>query len=134
VSTPEPVGEAAEVWAAQLDMYEGFTTGDRPRIDRHISSDGTMWDSAHEDLIYGLEGLNVVRAARPTGPDSVQVTGLTAFDPVITVWGDVALSRHLLTVTFSDPEVPDERVRNTGVWRRIDGEWLNVHNHEDVLP
>ncbi len=133
MSTPEPTGEAAEIWAAQLDMYEGFTTGDRPRIDRHISPDGTMWDSAHEPLIRGIDGLNAVRAARPTqGVPSV--SALEATDPVITVWGDTAVSRHLLTVRFDDPAVPVERIRNTGVWRRIGGVWLNVHNHEDVLP
>jgi len=127
-------GEATDLWAIQLDLYQGFLTGDRARVDRHISADGTMWDSAHEPLIHGLTGLNEVRAARPTGADAPQVDDLDATEPVIDIWGDTALTRHLLTVTFSDASLPAERVRVTGVWRRVDGEWLNVHNHEDVLP
>jgi len=127
-------GEATDLWAIQLDLYQGFLSGDRARVDRHISRDGTMWDSAHEPLIHGLTGLNEVRAARPTGAGAPQVDDLDATEPVIDIWGDTALTRHLLTVTFADPGVPAERVRVTGVWRRVDGEWLNVHNHEDVLP
>jgi ketosteroid isomerase-like protein len=35
--------------------------------------------------------------------------------------------RHLITAGSL-------HVRNTSVWRRRNGEWLCVHNHEDVLP
>jgi hypothetical protein len=134
VPAPELTGAAADVWAVQLDLYEGFTTKDRPRIDRHIAVDGTMWDSEYEPLIFGLAGLNEVRAMRPTGPDAVQPVALEPSDPVVTVWNDFAVSRHMLTVTFDDPATRPERVRVTGVWRLLEGEWINVHNHEDVLP
>jgi len=125
---------AATIWAAQLDMYQGFLTSDRARTDRHIHPDGTMWDSAYEPLIRGLDGLQAVRDQRPTGPDAVKVEALEAHDEVITVLGDVAITRHLLTVRFEGGAQAPERIRNTGVWRLTDGTWLNVHNHEDVLP
>ena len=28
---------------------------------------------------------------------------------------------------------PGQRIRNTSVWRKVDGRWLCVHNHEDVV-
>ncbi len=133
-SAADLTGDAADIWAVQLDLYQGFLTGDRARTDSHIHPDGTMWDSEYEPLIRGLDGLQVVRDLRPTGPDAVKVADLDAHDPVITVWGDTAVSRHLLTVLFEGGVQAPERIRNTGVWRRIDGAWLNVHNHEDVLP
>ncbi|MEO7350193.1 MAG: nuclear transport factor 2 family protein [Terrimesophilobacter sp.] len=124
--------DSAEIWDAQNEMYRGFETQDRPRIDRHIHPDCTIWDSEHEGLVHGLDGLNEVRAARPTGDNQVKVASLEARDPVIDVWGDVAVLRHLLIVRFED-NTPDERVRNTGVWRRTPHGWLVAHNHEDLL-
>jgi ketosteroid isomerase-like protein len=37
----------------------------------------------------------------------------------------------VLLVDFAD--APTERIRNTSVWRKVDGRWLCVHNHEDVV-
>ncbi|MBH0007868.1 nuclear transport factor 2 family protein [Salinibacterium sp. SWN1162] len=124
--------DKAEIWHGQNEMYSGFETQDRPRIDRHIHPDCTIWDSEHEALVFGLEGLNAVRATRPTGDDQPQVESLEAFDQVIDVWGDVAVLRHMLVVRF-EGDTPDERIRNTGVWRRTSDGWRVAHNHEDVL-
>lgn len=132
MSTDALSGDAADLWAIQLDLYDAFLAQDRERVDAHISADGTMWDSDHVPLIHGLDGLNVVRAARPSGEGAIRPIGLKALEPVIDVWGDTALTRHVLVVEFGDA-APDETARVTGVWRRIDGRWLNVHNHEDVL-
>lgn len=124
--------DKAEIWYGQNEMYRGFETHDRPRIDRQIHPDCTLWDSAHEPLIFGLDGLNAVREARPTGDDQPKVASLKATDQIIDVWGDVAVLRHMLVVRF-EGDTPDERIRNTGVWRRTEGGWLVAHNHEDVL-
>lgn len=126
------MGDADEIWAAQNDMYRGYESSDRPRIDKHIHPECTIWDSGHEALVRGLDGLNEVRAARPVGGDEIPVTSLEASDPVIDVWGDTAVLRHMLIVHFADDH-PDERIRNTGVWRRTAEGWRVVHNHEDVL-
>lgn len=124
--------DKAEIWDGQNEMYRGFETQDRPRIDRHIHPDCTVWDSEHETLVRGLDGLNAVRASRSTGDEQPKVASLEAFDQVIDVWGDVAVLRHMLIVRFED-NAPDERIRNTGVWRRTSDGWLVAHNHEDVL-
>lgn len=111
-------------------IYEGFLAGDRAAIDRNISPDATVWDSEHEPLLRGKADLDAVRDARPAdGPKPVD---LVASDPVIDVYGDVGVVRHLLTVRFDGR--PDARIRNTSVWRRVDGRWLCVHNHEDARP
>lgn len=117
------------MWAAVQAIYAGFLAGDRAAIDARISPDATVWDSAHEPLVRGRAQLDAVRDARP--PDGAAPTDLRATEPVIDVLGDVAVVRHVLTATFADE--PDVRIRNTSVWQRSDGEWLCIHNHEDVV-
>lgn len=124
--------DAEAVWAAVNAIYAGFLADDRAAIDANISPDATIWDSAHAPLIHGKAELDTVRDARPAnGP---RPTRLEAIDPVIDVFGDVALVRHLLVAAFS-PESgePEQRIRNTSVWRKLEGRWLCVHNHEDVV-
>lgn len=118
------------VWAAVGAIYDGFLAGDRAAIDANIADDATMWDAFHAPLIRGKEELDAVRDARPSeGP---RPSELRADDPVIDVFGDVAVVRHILTVVT--PGEPEQRVRNTSVWRRDDGgRWLCIHNHEDLL-
>lgn len=124
---PTMAPEAEEVWAAVNTIYAGFRAGDRDAIDASISPDATLWDSAHEPLIRGKAELDAVRDARPAGGP---VPELEAREPVIDVFGDVALVRHLLVARLPGEE---QRIRNTSVWRKIDGRWLCVHNHEDVV-
>jgi ketosteroid isomerase-like protein len=124
--------DAEEVWAAVTAIYRGFLAGDRDAIDRRLAKDVTIWDSAHEPLVRGKQALDAVRDARPAeGPSP---TRLDATEPVIDVFGDIALVRHVLAVEFGpDTGVASGRIRNTSVWRRIDGAWLCVHNHEDLI-
>jgi ketosteroid isomerase-like protein len=123
-------GDRDDVWAAVTAIYAGFLAGDRDAIDARISPDATMWDAFHEPLIRGKAELDDVREARPAG--GAQPVDLRATDPVIDLYGDVAVVRHLLTAAYADGA--EQRIRNTGVWRRADGRWLCVHNHEDLLP
>jgi ketosteroid isomerase-like protein len=122
-------GEAAAVWAAMTAVYTSYLAGDRAAIDATIAPDASMWDSAYEPLVRGKEQLDAVRDARPA--DGPQPTGLRPIDPMIDVFGDTALVRHVLLVDFAD--APAQRIRNTSVWRKVDGRWLCVHNHEDVV-
>ncbi len=113
-------------------IYTAFLAGDRAAIDANISPDATVWDSTHEPLVRGRAELDAVRNARPPGGPAP--SDLAAQDPVIDVFGDVALVRHVLVVRFPpDAELEDERIRNTSVWRKTGGRWLCIHNHEDVV-
>ena len=125
-------GDQEAVWAAVQAIYAAFLAGDRTAIDKQISPDATVWDSAHEGLVRGRAQLDAVRDARlPGGPAPID---LGAQDPVIDVFGDIALVRHVLVVRFApDAGLDEERIRNTSVWRRLDGRWLCIHNHEDVV-
>jgi ketosteroid isomerase-like protein len=122
-------GEAVAVWEAMNAIYRGYLAGDRAAIDANIAPDASIWDSAHEPLVRGKSELDAVRDARPS--DGPRPTDLRATDPMIDVYGDTALVRHVLLVDFAD--APTERIRNTSVWRKVDGRWLCVHNHEDVV-
>jgi ketosteroid isomerase-like protein len=120
--------EAAEVWAAVNAIYDGFLAGDRAAIDANIDPDATVWDSAYEPLLRGRADLDAIRDARPA--DSPTPTRLEATDPVIDVFGDLALVRHVLLVHLPGGT---DRIRNTSVWRKRDGRWRCIHNHEDVV-
>jgi ketosteroid isomerase-like protein len=118
---------------AVYEMYDAYLTSDRARADSYIADDVTIWDTEHEPLVHGLSGLNALRDSRPAGSVAA-VAGIDVTDPVVDVWGDVALVRHTFVVRFVDSATPPERVRNTAVWQRRGDRWLVVHNHEDVLP
>jgi len=115
--------DAEAVWAAVNRIYAGFTAGDRAAIDANISPEATIWDSSHEPLLRGKADLDAVRDARPAGGPTPE---LEARDPVIDVYGDIAVVRHILVAG-------EMRIRNTSVWRREPKGWLCVHNHEDVV-
>jgi ketosteroid isomerase-like protein len=121
------------VWASMTRIYELFMAGDSASVDTLMHPDVTIWDSDEPAMATGLTELRAIRARRPVDPDAPKVVAIEATDPVIEVWGDIALVRHVMRVRFSPEDVPDQVVRNTSVWRRVDGTWLAAHNHEDVL-
>jgi ketosteroid isomerase-like protein len=118
--------DEAAVWSAVQSIYAASLAGDRDTIDARIAGDATMWDAFHEPLLRG----KAERDARPPGAPTP--TSLQATEPVIDVYGDTAVVRHLLTAELQGGA--RLRVRNSSVWRREGERWLCVHNHEDLLP
>ncbi|MBB5935505.1 nuclear transport factor 2 family protein [Streptomyces zagrosensis] len=134
-SSARPGGSAtdlAAVWAVFTDMYEAYLAGDRARIDAHLDPEATVWDSATPQLLLGKPALDQVRAQRPAaeraGGGPVEA-GLTAYDQVIDVFGELAVCRHWLRIDYRDR--PSGLLRNTAVLRRAHGGWLITHLHED---
>ncbi|OIJ63871.1 YybH family protein [Streptomyces mangrovisoli] len=131
-----PQDEAA-VWAVVIGMYAAYEAGDRARIDAHLDPEATVWDSAAEPLLFGKADLDRIRDERPGAGEGPRESGLHAHNPVVDVFGDLALLRYLLRVDF-DPDADGrplraEIVRNTAVLRRgTDAVWRIVHLHEDV--
>ena len=117
------------IWASINGIYDAFIAGDRSAIDALIADDATVWDASDAPLLRGKRELDALRDTRPT--DGPVPTALVASDQVIDVYGDVAVARYVLTVRHTGQ--PDERIRNTSVWRRTGDRWLCVHNHEDLL-
>lgn len=124
--------DADEVWAAMRAVYAGFLAADPGAVDALLADDVTIWDSGEFAMVRGLTALRELRARRPDAgaASTASVVALEPSEPVIDVWDDTALVRHVLRVQLSDGT--HEVVRNTSVWRRVDGRWLAVHNHEDV--
>ncbi|MBK3571163.1 DUF4440 domain-containing protein [Streptomyces sp. MBT62] len=120
------------MWTVITGMYEAYTAGDRERIDSFLDPEATIWDSATRELIRGRTELNRVRDGRPTSEDGPEETGLTAYDQVVDVFGDLAVARYWLRVDYR--AAPPELARITAVLRRAGsgGHWLVVHLHEDI--
>lgn len=124
--------EQERLWAAVNAIYQGFLAGDRDAIDRNISPDATVWDSSHEPLLRGKADLDAVRDARR--PEDASPSSLDAVDPVIDIFGDIGLVRHVLIASFPPGSGGRElRIRNTSVWRRSGERWVCLHNHEDAI-
>ncbi|MFB7580719.1 YybH family protein [Streptomyces hydrogenans] len=129
--------DAEAVWAVITGMYEAYEAGDRARIDAALDPEATIWDSAAEPLLFGKPDLDRVRDERPAAGEGPEESGLYASEPVVDVFGDLAVLRYLLRVEFAPGpdgrETRPELVRNTVVLRRSgDGAWRIVHLHEDV--
>jgi ketosteroid isomerase-like protein len=124
------MSDETEIWARVRAIYDGFLAGETEGVDALLHPDVTIWDSAEFRLARGLEQLREMRGRRPDEGRSPAVVKLDAMDPVIDVWGDTALVRHILVVDLSDGT--RQTVRNTSVWRRTADGWVAVHNHEDV--
>lgn len=121
-----------ELWAAVTSVYDAFVAGDRAAVDRVIAPDATVWDAFEERLVRGREELDALRDARPE--DEPRPEELRAVEPVIDVYGDIGVVRHVLVVHYpTGAGVADQRVRNTSVWQRRDGRWQCIHNHEDLV-
>jgi ketosteroid isomerase-like protein len=132
--TGEFDADQAAIWAEQKAMYAAFLAGDRARIDRWIHPTATIWDGVDEQIARGLDDLNRIRAERPIGAAAPVVTELSVEAPVVTVFGDTAIGRHVLKVTSTGTGSPatSEVVRVSSAWHRFDGEWWLVHSHEDI--
>lgn len=123
------------VWNEMKSMYAGFLTGDRARTDAHMHPEITVWDTVVRDIADGLVDYNALRAARPTDPDQPRIATITCHQPIVSVWGDTAVMRHTLEADYVDDAAPHEFVRASSAWRRVGGDWMLVHSHEDVhLP
>jgi ketosteroid isomerase-like protein len=120
------------IWQAVRDMLDGFLEGDRPKIDRYIHEDCTFWDSSEPKLGFGLKDLNAIRDRRPKVDTGPKVVKIDAIEPIIDVYDDFAVCRHILHVRHSDSR-PTEVIRNTAVWRKFPEGWFLIHNHEDEL-
>lgn len=129
--------QAQAVWSVITSMYAAYTRQDRAAIDACLDPDATIWDSAAAPLLCGKADLDRIRGERPEAGEGPREAGLEAYDPVIDIFGDLALLRYWLRVEFvpddSGAPLMPEIVRNTAALRRYEDEiWRIVHLHEDV--
>ena len=124
--------DAEIIWGNVRKMLDGFMAKDRAGTDAFIADDVTLFDSEERDLIHTLVGLNLLRDRRPSDGSGPKLLGIDNIKPVISIHGDLAIARYELHVR-TEGGVHDEYIRNTAVWRRENGEWKCIHNHEDKL-
>ncbi|MGI8416954.1 MAG: DUF4440 domain-containing protein [Nakamurella sp.] len=132
--TGEFDADQTAIWAEQKAMYAAFLAGDRGRVDRWIHPTATIWDGVDEQIARGLDDLNRIRADRPVGDAAPVVTAMSVESPVVTVFGDTAIGRHVLRVTSAPggPPATSKVIRVSSAWHRFDGGWWLVHSHEDI--
>lgn len=116
------------------DVYEAFGAGRVDLIEAALAEDCTIWDVFTPELIRGHE-----ERARFHVADQVQMCARGPLtwrlgQPVVDVWGDMAVARYLLEFEYQPPRAVAGTVRVTDVLRRIDGRWLIVHHHEGLVP
>jgi len=128
----ESGSEEERVWLAMKEIYSQSLAGEVQRVTELMHADVTLWDSETEQLAFGVPHLLELRSGQPQRKPKFMPIALDASEPVVDVWGDVAVLRHRLVVRFADGEGEEVRIRNTSAWRLTDGQWQLAHNHEDV--
>ncbi|OZB81849.1 hypothetical protein [Microbacterium sp. 13-71-7] len=122
-------------------MYDDYLGGDRAAIDARLAEDVTIFDSASDALVTGLEELAALRgrrtdaAAEPSAPAWTE-NALTVEDLRVREVGGVLVATWWLRVDGTDARgvsVSPELSRNTAVLQRgTDGALRILHLHEDV--
>jgi len=139
VPTLVPGTPEEAIFRAMEEIYARTLAGEIDAVTALMHPEVTLWDSEIDALALGVPHLLSLRERQLqeplSSPDAeLTLSSLDASEPYVSVWGDTALMRHRLTVRFSEAEAADIHIRNTSAWRLHDGQWLMVHNHEDVWP
>ena len=131
----------AEVHRLLSSMYQDYLRGDPTAIDARLAEDVTIFDSAADGLVTGLDELAALRRSRasrsadPCAPTWTE-SALTITDLAVRELGGVIVATWWLRVDGTDPHgaaVHPELSRNTAVLRRGPDRGLRIaHLHEDV--
>ncbi len=115
-------------------MFDAFQNHDIDGTDRYLHDDATVWDVFTPQLISGKEERAEFHKGDQEQMQSRGALTLSTDDPVIDVWGDVALARYYLTFSYEPPNPASGHVRITDVFQKINGDWMIVHHHEGMVP
>jgi ketosteroid isomerase-like protein len=124
---------AAAIAAAIDDMYDAFLAGDRRRFDGHLHAEVTTWETHLPGPLRTREQLDAYRDGRDSAGHRPRLAVLVARDKRIDVWGDTAVARYLLVARGTGERDRAESTRVTDVLRRVDGSWVIVHHHAELL-
>lgn len=103
--------------------------------DGTYAADGvTIWDVFEPELIIGIEARKAFQrrdigqsVARGSFTHKVTIQ-------LITVHGNVAISRQHVDFSYAPPNPVSGRVRVTQMLEKIGGRWKLIHTHEDMEP
>ncbi|MGO4680154.1 YybH family protein [Microbacterium sp. 2MCAF23] len=122
-------------------MYDDYLRGDSAAIDALLAEDVTIFDSASEPLVTGLEELATLRGRRRGAAEDQSApawteTSLTIEDLRVRAVGGVLVATWWLRVDGIDEHgaaISPELSRNTAVLLRQADDSLRIaHLHEDV--
>ena len=126
--------DGQDIAALIRGIYQAFAEGRLAAIEEALAQECTVWDVFTPELIRGRGERARFHAAdqaqmRARGPLRWQLG-----EPLVDVWGDVAVARYVLDFEYQPPRALAGSVRVTDVLRRLEGRWLIVHHHEGVVP
>ena len=116
-------------------IFDSYLKFDPELLDQCDAPECTIWDLFEPDLVRGGSAGRAefrkkdMADSQKRGPLSIEIE-----EPVVDVWGDVAVARYYLNYQFEPPGALAGRVRITTVARRMEGEWRRVHHHEGAVP
>jgi ketosteroid isomerase-like protein len=115
-----------------LRFYKASATGDLSFFDRHVSrKEGAQFISTDSNEWW--EALEALREAARTQSEAMEGGGLQIVggQPQAYSEGNVGWSIDR-NASFRLPDSTQIPFRNTGVFRREDGEWKLVHGHTSI--
>jgi ketosteroid isomerase-like protein len=126
--------DAQQIEADIRRMFREFMEHRPEGIEAALHEDCTVWDVFLPQLIQGKANRVKYHAADQQQSQARGPLTLTVDTPVISVWGDTALSRYYLHFRYDPPNAVEGHVRISSVHRRENGRWLIVHHHEGIVP
>ncbi|MBF5030814.1 nuclear transport factor 2 family protein [Micromonospora sp. ANENR4] len=123
---------AAAIAAGIDDMYDAFLAGDQQRFDTHLDPDVTTWETHLPGPLRTRAELDEYRARRDAAGRRPRLAVLAARDKRIDVWDDFGVARYELVAQLGPDDEP-EITRVTDVVRRVDGLWVIVHHHAELV-
>lgn len=123
---------AAAIAAGIDDMYQAFLAGDRIAFDSHLDPEVTTWETHLPGPLRTRRELDAYRDHRDVTGARPQPTVLAATDKRIDVWGEVGVARYVL-VAQDGADGLTQHSRITDVLRLVDGRWLIVHHHSELV-
>ena len=115
-------------------IFDAFAAHESGVIEQHMDPDATVWDVFTPQLIRGPEEREKFHADDQAQMQARGPLTLNIDDPVIDVWGDMAIARYYLNFSYEPPNATDGEIRITDVFCRRDDLWVIVHHHEGMVP
>ena len=115
-------------------IFASYQKFDPDLLELCDAPDCTLWDLFEPELVHGGSSARAqfrekdMSDSQKRGPLTIEIE-----EPLVDVWGDVAVARYYLNYAFAPPGELSGHVRITTVARKIDGEWRRAHHHEGVV-
>ena len=126
-------GALKELRDLTLRFYKASATGDLSFFDRHVSRQEGEREFIGTDSNEWWEGLEALREAARTQSEAIEGGGLQIVGGQLQAYSEGNVGWVIdRNASFRLPNSTQIPFRNTGVFRREDGEWKLVHGHTSI--